>query len=284
MEKGIVLLVVASLASAALGVPQMQFYVDRDNGFDENAVLADGGAESSVRGAKKSWREDVSAYGWDAEAISNWIAANGGMAAVQKVELFIMPKSDPLTGAAGIRVGAFYSQNDWVEGDGTHYNWGSLNWSEGTGAATYSYAETYWKWTDDTHTAKEVDTALTKAWTDLAGNPLPPGGDNGFDDAPTTWNSTNYFGQNGANAYSSVVVDMSLFEDLLDPDTTYARGLYLADMNNSAGNENWEVYMKEAGADKAAYLEVTVPEPATMLLLGLGGLGVLIRRKRQATA
>ncbi len=93
------------------------------------------------------------------------------------------------------------------------------------------------------------------------------------------------------DAYLFINPDLSQGEpasaDLHDTgNATAATGAYLMwfkmDIHNEAadGGRDLDVYVDELRAGET-WGDVTIPEPATMALLGLGGIGVLIRRKRR---
>ncbi len=98
-------------------------------------------------------------------------------------------------------------------------------------------------------------------------------------------------GYDSDEAYLYINPDLSLGEpasaDLEDTgDALSDDGGYLmyfkTHIHNEAtdGGRDLDVYVDEVRAGET-WGDVTVPEPATMALLGLGGLGVLLRRKRR---
>jgi hypothetical protein len=153
-------------------------------------------------------------------------------------------------------VEVFYSGNDWVEGDGPKYG-------PGTFGACDSFAEK----------------SAQVPWTDPGtGAPVS------FWGCPAMQNSipVSYFDGNtvpgGPEYMTNVALDIPLVLDLiLNP---HARGIRTW---TNARDQNHNAYMRGQWGipGVAPALELyAVPEPATMLLIGLGGLGLLLRKKR----
>ena len=55
------------------------------------------------------------------------------------------------------------------------------------------------------------------------------------------------------------------------------RGIYTFDLDNAGSNG--EAYLSEAGTADSPYIQVT-PEPASLLLIAVGGIGLLLRKRR----
>jgi hypothetical protein len=234
--------------------------VSRDDGCDANGWAASAGAANTVRGAKRNWLEDTSFYDWDTAAIDAWIDANGGRSMVENVEFFIRPVTCPGNDSGiGVNVFALRSGSDWVEGDGTSI-WVQYNWTQGTPAATYANAQHYWQWNDNgtpTNTTDDyAETDLTNTIPWQLTNSAPVGSIGGL--ARNLQNSVDWVAaQTQANTYVGVVLDKDLWEDLLD--NPQNRGIILwALLDPPHPDENWTVYMKEAGPGYEPYLEVTM--------------------------
>lgn len=283
MKKLLVMSVVLATATWVLAA-DMQFAVNRDAGNDMNAVHTSGGADPNVRGAKNPWDEDTSYYDWDTAAVDAWINANGGRAQVASVEFFIKPYTCPGQGTTvGIQVFTLQSQNDWAEGDGTAYNGGSWNWTQGTPSSTYSNAREYWLVNDNgtpgdtSDDFNQMDAAQTVPWLDAGGTARSINATQ----LRGMQNSVDWDPGDVGDVYYGVALDTAFWTDILD--NANNRGIILWDELDAPNpDENWQVHMREdAGGANAAYLKVTmVPEPASMTLLVLGGLGVLLRKKR----
>lgn len=289
MKKALVLLVVLSMTSWAMGAPAMSFPVNRDAGQDMGSSDANSGAATMVRGAKATWREDSSFYDWDTAAIESFIGANGGTAMVSKVVFGVYPGTlwgrdlvNPDT--VGIKVYGLQSQTDWMEGNGTSI-WTNWNWTLGTAAVTENRAQAMWRWNDGgtpgitTDDFKELD-PMSQDWIDVGGTARD------LRD-PQMWpiqNAKDLIAPAAGWAVGTPVevdLDPAFVADLLGNGMN--RGIVLwenADLPHP--DDNWQAHMKEwGGGARAAYIRVEmIPEPATMVLLGLGGLGMLIRRKR----
>jgi hypothetical protein len=151
---------------------------------------------------------------------------------------------------------------DWSEGDGPG-GWSNENWSQGTTAAT---------WTNP----NQVLTA--------DGGPLGLGwgiGQNvGFTNATYTQNSTRFLPWNSvSNSYSHCFLDAEVVRQLAEE--VNCRGVYTwQDWGDPGGAVNGSGYFREQGGTALDPHLLFVPEPASLMLLGLGGLGMLIRRKR----
>ena len=274
---------VALVVSIGVAAPVMDFNVIKDTGNDHGSRNANAGAAGTVRGAKNPWMEDTSYYDWDTAAIEDFINANGGVGMIAKVEFYLMPVTCPGQGTnVGINVFALQSGNDWAEGDGGSI-WPAFNWSgPGGPAATYNNAQGYWRWNDAGTPAdtsddfKEDDPTQTLPWTNPVGGAAVGGVDHSS--LRPIQNSLDWDPGDVGGVYYGVVLDPAVYLDIIQ--NPLNRGIILWDLLDAPHpDENWQANMRESGLP--AYLRVTmVPEPASLLLIGLGGLGVLLRKKR----
>jgi len=282
MRNALAFLAVVCVASMAFGQIG-DFDVSKDNGADMNAPDGNAGVAGQVRGAKNPWMEDTSWYGFDKEEIAAWIAANGGNAAVVKVEFCIRPSSlwgrdaaDPDN--VGIHVYGLKLAFDWDEGDGNNM-WGTFNWTEGTGASTYNHSSAVYTTAGGTAPPAHVGSV---PWTDAGGTPRNNVAD------PNLWpirNANDFISpadRDGwaANPYDICVeLDPAFWMDLIYEGDN--RGIILWDLENLPHpDENWQVYMKDQDNQPNPHLLVHIPEPASMLLIAVGGVGALLRRRR----
>ncbi len=97
---------------------------------------------------------------WDTDAINTWIQANVEPGTPMKWTFNIYPLD---AAPADITIETIESANDWLEGDGPH-NFENFNWSEGTGAATTNFAQTYY--TFDQEGDKVLDLEKSLPWID----------------------------------------------------------------------------------------------------------------------
>jgi hypothetical protein len=283
----------ALLADCASAVT-MQFPVSRDAqiySFDSgstNEQAANGGANTAIR--TNRYNQNTTIMDFDTNAMAAFLAANPGSAS-WKLHVNVVDK----THNGNVSIQTVESTKDWAEGDG-NFTGSSFNWTAGTAAATYFYAETYYKEDPATPGRMVVDTALSKRWIDpdtATGTYLftkrnsngifygVPGSVSGSP-TPQFTNSATFLQTdlNDSVEDASVVIDPAIINALItDPNN---RGLRFGLFGNQAVGENdsnARIYTREQSG-KGAYLEVTiVPEPTSLMLL-LGAVCCLPLRRR----
>ncbi len=161
------------------GVAQltMQFPVERDAGIDgwddhdgfggvyDKSLDTEeftnfGGIAARVRAKKGT--QHTAIMDWDTDAINQWLAANTRPIDIVSwtFNLYPVPVDAPVDDLWLLTI---ESLNDWVEGDGgTTFT--NFNWSEGTGAVTQNFAETYWKFDDEGDMVLDLDRSIP--WVD----------------------------------------------------------------------------------------------------------------------
>ena len=281
MKKMIFTMLIASsvgLLAQIASAQTAQFAVTRDVG-----ILGHGAEQASSAGNApdvRAWKSNQNAIilDFDTAAMDAFLAANPGTATWT---LNIYPLD---TASHGLDVLTVESTNDWAEGDG-EWTGANLNWTQGTVAATYLYAQT-------AHAGGEIDRPNSLQWIDpdsgtytftkrnYDGNQY--GAIPAIDGNPTPefTNSASFLaGDLVSDGLASVAIDGDIVNALITD--TNNRGLRLDPYVNTGGS-NFRMYtLEEAG--KAPYLEVTVvpvPEPSSALLL-LAGVGMLSRRRRR---
>jgi hypothetical protein len=138
------------------------------------------------------------------------------------------------------------------------------SWLEGTGNNTAS---------DDGATWNTYDG--TTAWPGTNGTPVT----NSVSDGDPNYTATVGTGYNTAGP----IYDL----DVTNIVAAWAggatnNGLMIQVVNPSVENENFSLWASDdtGGTAPQLVIDYTIPEPMTMSLLGLGGLGVLLRRRR----
>ena len=148
---------------------------------------------------------------------------------------------------------------DWVEGNGA----GTVPIA---GASSWDYKKhSTARWAGDTGNDGGADAGCSVAGTDYVGTALAS-----FDVAATGWVD-----------WTFTAAGLDLLEDYADGTKDNA-GFYVYQTD---GGRYLDYYSSEYTGDASLQpkLVVTyVPEPATMVLLGIGGVGLLIRRRRRA--
>jgi hypothetical protein len=284
----------ALLADRASAVT-MQFPVTRDAqiySFDSGSIneqAANGGGNASIR--TNRYNQNATIMDFNTSAMAAFVLANPG-AATWTLHVNVVDK----THNGDVSVQTVESTNDWAEGDG-NFTGSSFNWTAGTGAATYFYAETYYKPDPANPSRNIVDTALSKRWIDpdtANGTYLftkrnsngifygVPGSVSG-EPTPQFTNSTKFLlaDLNDSNADASVVIDPAIINALItDPNNRGLRfGIFGVQGTGVENDSNARINTREQ-AGKGAYLEVTIiPEPTSLMLL-IGSVCCLAFRRR----
>jgi hypothetical protein len=273
----------------------MQFPVTRDAqiySFDNSTTheqAANGGANASIR--TNRYNQNTTIMDFDTDAMAAFLAANPG-SATWTLHVNVLDKNHN----GNVSVQTVESTNDWAEGDG-NFTGSSFNWTPGTAAATYFYAQTYYKESETTPGRIVVDTALSQRWIDpdtangtyvftkRTANPIEygvPGSVSG-EPTPQFTNSAKFLQAdlNGSDGLASVVIDPAIINAMItDPNNRGLRfGLFGIQASGVENDSNARIYTREQ-AGKAAYLEVTfVPEPTSLMLL-IGSVCCLSLRRR----
>lgn len=283
-----------SLLAADASAATMVFPVTRDAqiySFDNSSSheqAANGGAAASIR--TNRYNQNTTIMDFDTNAMAAFLLANPG-SATWKLHVNVQDK----THNGNVSVQTVESTNDWAEGNGV-FTGSSFNWTPGTAAATYFYAQTYYKESDTTPGRMVVDRDLSKPWFDpdtatgiyvftkRTANPIEYGVPGSISGSPTPQftNSATFLQTdlNDSVEDASVVIDPAIINAMItDPNN---RGLRFGLYGNQAVGENdsnARIYTREQSG-KGAYLEVTViPEPTSLMLL-IGAVCCLAVRRR----
>lgn len=272
--------------TSSVSAVTMTFPVTRDVQIYSHPTeqAANGGVSGTARTNRYNLNSTI--VDFDTNAMSAFLLANPGLA-TWKLHVNV---ADAHSG--NVSVQTVESTNDWAEGDG-NFTGQNFNWTPGTAAATYFYAQTYYK-ESATPGVMVVDKDLSKPWIDPTPNgiyvftkrtpdPITYGVPGSISGSPTpqfTNSATFLQADLVPNANASVVIDPAIIAAMItDPNN---RGLRFGLYGNQAVGENdsnARIYTRET-AGKGAYLEVTIiPEPASLMLL-LGGACCLLLRRR----
>ena len=275
-----------------LGLVASAAVADIFNTTRDNSVLGHSqertincGASSNNRIAKNT--QHMMIMDFDTDAMKAFEVANPlAVGEYYKYELFLSVYSGWAVTPAAVNIRTLNSASEWAEGDG---NWADLDWTPGTPASIYGYAQAYWQVNDNGTTTctgddyKEVDPALSIKWqdetsgSDVSNLPgLAHNYQNNLDFVASSADHDNYVGVVLDDDADPMNLNL-LVDDLLN--NTLNRGLRT--WKDAYGNEK-VAFREQSGGARTPYIEVTVvPEPFSLALLGLGGLGLLIRRKRR---
>ena len=278
--------VVGFVASFAMG-GQARFGVTRDAALHAHSVEthSNGGAGTQGRvgkgGPGLSYSQEWGIFQWDNAAdIAQWMEAEAvaeGWAdladavangAVQ-VEFQVAAPADVPDKRVVLQT--LWSENDWTEGDGPN-NYANYNWTTDS-AVTNSHAQD--KLPDSTGAVDWVDPSTGES---VQGRELPG-----------LVNSAKIEGLLGTSdpgnvVWNGAVLDEAVWKDLiLHENPSGYQTVGLATAGDGWGNmDNAQIYFRERWGDSAdpSLLITIVPEPASMLLIGLGAVGLVLRRKR----
>ena len=226
-----------------------------------------GGLVTGQRMAKAA-NQHFQVFDFDFAGLNAYIAANPTIPVTINVYY-----SGGGADAQTIQVRAFNAVNDWTEGDQTGA-WTNFGWTMGTKQVLRHYAGGVWHVNDNGTPAttgddfQEIDAAASDLWD-------PGDSSKWLEDLSHTQNGADLtIVDSSVAGFLSVDLDAAFLTALQDADL---KGIYVttASWANASGRS------REYGsvAEFAAFIEV--PEPFSLSLLGLGGLGLLIRRKRR---
>jgi hypothetical protein len=261
MRKALAILAVCCLASTAFG---LDFYATRGAAINRagGEEYASGGAMSQARIAKYRQHYHLLDFDWAA------IKAYADTLAAPVYELSIKSADDRLNGIVA-RIVISSNDVDWVEGDGNS-QFTNFSWTNPTvnPAVTSQYAQTY-------------EDALNPGNPDLAQciGPWPWG------DFDAMRSRAGFFDTGGivmglAGVRSYEPLDQWFMDQIfsgLDIDNRPIHGIYTYDKNGVGSNG--EAYLSDAGQADSPFIRVT-PEPATLMLVAVGGVAMLLRKKR----
>ncbi len=287
----------------------MQFPVTRDVGIDawsdttvpslintealSNAGTADfsitdQGQQGSVR-ARKSDEHGI-VLDFDTAAMDAFLQANPGTATWTFSLRNTTDEGQQQIPTTDVSIVTVESTNDWAEGDGT-INFANFNWTSGTSAATYFYAQTVQnngvldaenslQWIDPdsgpyvfTTRAAVYGTAVTGV-PDTVGIGLVENGAGvpGVSVGPTPeFTNTALFTSAALNtaldnsAYATVDLDADIVDALINDENN--RGLRfgpLTDVDGGSSSDNWNIFTRECEdatpdlGQCAPFLEVTI--------------------------
>ena len=260
MRKSLAILAVVALCSSAAWADMAavgEFHSVKDAGILRHSAesWSQAGGASAVRCAKGRQHYLAVDFNWtDVEA---FIAANPLEAGwSMKVELRLVATDDQLLNTT-CKLVLIENEVIWAEGDGPH-NYANFNWTQDP-AITSHYAQT------------NLDGTGSGPW---------PWGN--FDGKRNVAGQSNFYDMTFAagGQPSWCELDPLFFGKLrpLAPADNF-QGLYTWDNLDNA--TNGMVYTRDQNSSVDPMLRITfIPEPASLLLIGLGGVGVLLRKKR----
>jgi hypothetical protein len=289
MKKALAILAVLGLASASAYGGSMIYSCTRDAGLHQagGEQHSNAGGAGNVRvgkgGPGLAGSQEMVVFQWDNHAeIAAWMEAEAvatgytdladavANGAVTVNFIVAAPSWQGDQPAKRVNVQTVWSENDWTEGDGPN-NFAEYNWTTPS-AATFLHAQDMIPLS-----AGAID------WVDPSSGLSVP-----FRNLPGMPNSQKIMGlfatpDPGNVVWNQVTLDTATWQDLIlhqNPFNYPCVGL--ATSGDGWGNrDNDQIYLREQwGGTADPSLYIAIPEPATMLLVGAGVVGLVLRKKR----
>ena len=285
------LLVFALGVSALAGPGEYQLLPSKDTSFDSGVAYGGTGGFWHGRGAKKTWREDVSFWAWDQAGTQAFITAHGGRDNIEAASFWARVAPNVESGGVyhedlsyPVTLGTIHmaAGEDWVEGNAQEvwYDWTDQSvyaWPEGELRATFGYAAVTWKYDEG---YQVVDTDLSKKWKRVDGTEV----NDFYGLAPVTVNSAKFastlpleehdpvgdpskpaqirpFGSVALDLVNANPANPSFFDDLIYTATCRGFRMWVQGADDDSSSGNWNVYFKEAAAipvyaDSVPYMQI----------------------------